>query len=59
MNCKEIIEKYLKDNGYDGLIEKEEGCGCGLDNLIPCDSYCLYCEPGYKVEGGYSTKKEV
>lgn len=47
MNCKEIIVKYLRDNGYDGLCSDE--CGCGLDDLITCGEDPSECIPGYKV----------
>lgn len=44
---KGIIEKYLRDNGYDGLCGNE--CGCGLDDLAPCCDNPLECIPAYKV----------
>lgn len=46
MKVKEIIKKYLIENGYDGLYGDD--CGCDLDDLIPCDNDCSMCEPGYK-----------
>ncbi len=36
MNGREIILKYLQENGYDGLAG--EDCGCGIDDLCPCDA---------------------
>lgn len=45
MTAKEIIIKYLKDNGFDGLCG--EDCGCGIDDLAPCDMP-MDCEPAYK-----------
>jgi hypothetical protein len=48
MTAREIIEKYLKDNGYDGLCNSDVECGCDLDELAPCDSNMLDCEPAYK-----------
>ncbi len=45
MTVLEIIQKYLKDNGYDGLAGDE--CGCGFDNLATCDTP-LACNPGWK-----------
>jgi hypothetical protein len=47
MNVKEIIEKYLRDNGYDGLCYADEECGCLLEDLIPCGEPCDQCVPGY------------
>jgi len=48
INVLEIIEKYLKENGYDGLY-REDGCGCELGDLGSCDSCPLDCIPGYKI----------
>ena len=48
MTVKEIIEKYLRDNGYDGLCCPDEECGCHVDDLIPCCDPCEECMPGYK-----------
>jgi hypothetical protein len=48
MNIKEIITKYLTENGYDGLCGKN--CGCLVDDLCPCDEIMNECEPGYKVD---------
>lgn len=47
MKCLEIIEEYLRQNGYDGLMG--EYCGCLIDNLAPCsgDNSIQECEPGY------------
>lgn len=36
MTPKEIIKKYLKDNGYDGLVSTFGDCGCSVDDLEPC-----------------------
>jgi hypothetical protein len=46
MKIKEIIKKYLEENGYDGLYNDE--CGCSKDDLFPCDFSPDFCEPGYK-----------
>lgn len=58
MNVKEIVAKYLKDNGFDGLAG--DICGCFLkdrfssgetsSDIMPCDGPCGECEPGYKHE---------
>ena len=48
MTAKEIIEKHLRDNGFDGLTDGDE-CSCLLDDLIPCETeWSAHCEPGYK-----------
>ena len=47
MTVKEIVKKYLEENGFDGLYCDD--CGCKTDDLIPCDNEgCLDCQPGYK-----------
>ena len=49
ISVKEIIEKHLRENEFDGLCYAQEGatCGCGLDDLAPCGDYCWDCEPGF------------
>lgn len=53
MTVKEIVTKYLRENGFDGLCEgncSDEGCGCLLPDLAPCEeSFLMSCEPGYKA----------
>lgn len=50
MNIKEIVIEYLKANSFDGLFKPEE-CACKLNDLMPCDSPCDQCEPGYVLPG--------
>lgn len=48
MNIRQIVKKYLKDNGYDGLCG--EGCGCQISELFCCECPEMdYCQPGYKI----------
>lgn len=48
MTVREMVEKHLKDNGYDGL--GGDGCGCILADLIPCvDAPIEHCEAGHRV----------
>ena len=47
MTVREIIKKYLEDNGFDGLCNINVECGCRLDDLCPCQENCFLCEPGY------------
>jgi len=59
MTVKEILVKWLKDNGYDGLYyDDADGCGCSIDNLIPCRQSCECCKPAYKVEPPEWAKEE-
>jgi len=50
MNAKEMFEEYLKDKGFNGLINKKEGCLCHIDKT----PLCLIdgCEFGYLQEDG-------
>ena len=51
MDVKEIVIAYLKVNGFDGLVNSDQPCGCGLDDLFPCgyDFHVLDCKPAYKT----------
>jgi len=46
MTVKEIVKKYLEDNGYDGLCCPY--CGCEINDLMPCDSVSGECEVAHK-----------
>ena len=48
MTVDEILESWLKEHGYDGLIGDE--CGCEIGDLVPCDCWPSDCQPGYKHE---------
>jgi len=43
VTVSEIVEKYLKKNGYDGLCSYE--CGCRMSSLFPCGGQQI-CVPG-------------
>jgi hypothetical protein len=53
MTGTEIIEKYLKDNGYAGLIEEDSDepdiCCCEIDDLMCCGFAPNFCVPAYAV----------
>lgn len=50
MNVREIVKKWLQENGYEGLCSGWISCGCAIDDLMPCDELDpTHCEPGYKV----------
>ena len=45
---REILEKWLTDNGYDGLYTDE--CGCVVGDLAPCGEACSFtCQAGHKI----------
>jgi len=51
MLVKDIVVKWLKDNGYDGLAS--EDCGCPVSSVPACDGYAgdfVYCKPAILVE---------
>lgn len=47
MTVKEIVIKYLVNNGYDGLCTDD--CGCGIHDLNPCGECMCDCVPAKKV----------
>ena len=49
MTVREIVLKYLKGNGYDGLCNSEN-CSCDVDGLIRCSGNSENCEAGYKMK---------
>ena len=51
MTVKEIVVKWLKDNGYDGLFECGE-CACKIEDIAPCGSFDAFinCHPGCLIE---------
>ena len=46
MTVKEIVIKYLKNEGYDGLCGDD--CGCLIDDLFLCGPCFSDCRPGWK-----------
>jgi len=54
MNVKEYLIEKLKADGYDGLFNADEECGCGLGDFIPCGKSPLWCEPGVYIQCAYS-----
>ena len=48
MTVKEIVEKYLKDNGFGGL-RYQDNCYCSLRDFMFCKEPNINCVPGWKV----------
>lgn len=49
IDVKEIVERYLVGNKFDGLWSYNNECACLIGDLMPCDEYNTEdCEPGYK-----------
>ena len=49
MNVREMLEKNLRENGYDGLVSDDAECACEIGELVPCECDFTACKPGYKV----------
>ncbi len=45
---KDMIKEWLTSYGYSGLYDSF-GCGCGIEDLMPCYDICCNCMPGYRV----------
>ena len=63
----DIVADWLKENGYDGLVNVYLECGCELDDLIPCEmdfgdcraGYKVFCPEGYEYDWVIAHKKNV
>lgn len=49
MNVKEIVDKYLVDNGFEGLFNADDECACEICDLAPCGAMNEECAAGYRV----------
>jgi hypothetical protein len=45
LSIKEIVKKYLDENGFDGL-QYESECGCKKDDLFSCEEPKEDCTAG-------------
>ena len=45
MTVEDVIRKYAKQNGFDGLVG--DGCGCSFEDPMPCGWDCSACSFGY------------
>ena len=48
----DMVEAYLTTHGYDGLCNPEHECGCGIDDIAPCD-HLGECYAAYARDGGF------
>ena len=49
ITVKQIVEEYLKKNGFDGLFNDVGDCACCLDDLCTCNNEGIEnCKCGYK-----------
>jgi hypothetical protein len=47
MNVKTMVTDHLRWVGADGLCT--DGCGCGIDDLAPCECWCPDCVPARRT----------
>ncbi len=45
---KQIVEDWLREHCYDGLCLP--GCGCSLDDFMPCHECSENCVAAYRVD---------
>lgn len=50
MEVVDLVLSHLTKNDFDGLVNIDNECGCGIDDLAPCDSNCMNCKPAIEVE---------
>ena len=48
LDVKEIVVRFLKDNGFDGLYNYY--CGCNVNDLMPCGMVQDNCKAGYFLD---------
>lgn len=47
-NGLEMVSRFLKEHGCDGLVNQKIGCGCDVDDLGPCgDGFGSDCKAAY------------
>lgn len=57
MNLKQIVEKYIRENGFDGLYCERWSCDCNLNDLMKCELIDEDCQPGYQREANEMEKE--
>lgn len=50
-NAKEILQKYLIQNNFDGLANPDLECGCSVEEIGICGYGVVDCVPAYKCKG--------
>ena len=48
MTVQKIVERYLTENGFDGLFSEYGDCSCEIGDLAPCTVDFSTCKPGYR-----------
>ena len=58
MDVREIVKRWLKENGYHGLYSDGGECACELSDLQPCGENFSDCSPGIKKTWDEMTKDQ-
>lgn len=45
-SVREIVEAYIRENGFDGLFNSDLECACRVDDLEPCGCFSDECQVG-------------
>ena len=56
IEVKEMVKRYLMQNGFDGLYwdnGEDEKCGCGVKDLFPCGEIYKDCIAAKKKDDKY------
>ena len=51
VRCLSIVKHFLKENGYTGLCNTDNQCGCSIKDLNPCGESISDCLPAYETIG--------
>lgn len=52
MTVNDIVKEWLITNGYEGLYNGSEYCGCDIEDLNACGGPMGGCQPAYKHLSG-------
>ena len=56
MILRDVVEKHIIKNQYEGLVNLEINCGCELQDLMSCEGPLDNCQPGYITKKGRYSK---
>ena len=49
MDVREIVRRYLKNNGFDGVYNVDNECCCSTEHFPTCGNDTSDCVPGYRM----------
>lgn len=50
-SVEDMIGVYLKEHGYDGLLNTDRDCSCSVNELFPCGNCSPWCVAGVRITG--------